>query len=212
MKNLILISAFVCFSLCMNAQTATYPEGIYMDFKEVIDKAPSKHLNVELEHRSTGKIKMNGGNDYQLNAIDKDVKRTFFLKDVYAYSDGTDLYNNCFKYELQYWYAKVEGENSDYFFFKAGIPMNPKKYGFESSDLSNMFGGVFAAFGAAKRALIRLPYLLDKDTQEAVLISEKNIRDYIGSSTALGNAYEQEQKKNDVEVISTYLLKWMGNQ
>ncbi|MBJ7881523.1 DUF6563 family protein [Gelidibacter salicanalis] len=210
MKNLILISAFVCYSLCMNAQTATYPEGIYMDFKEVIDKAPSKHLNVELEHRSTGKIKMNGGNDYQLNAIDKDVKRAFFLKDVYAYSEGTDLYINCFKYELQYWYAKVEGENSDYFFFKAGIPMNPKKHGFESSDLSNMFGGVFAAFGAAKRALIRLPYLLDKDTQEAVLISEKNIRDYIGSSTALVDDYEQEQEKNNVEVITTYLLKWIG--
>ena len=210
MKNLILIIALICFNNHSNAQTSSYPEGVYMDLQEVLDKAPSKTAHVELEHRTPGKIKMNGGNDYQINALDKDVKRSFFLKEVFAYSDGTDLYINSLKYELQYWYSKVEGENENFFFFKAGIPMNPKKFGLENSDVSYMFGGIVGAFGAAKRALIRLPYVLDKPTKAPILVSQKNIRDYIGGSPGLVEAYDNETEKDAVEVISKYLLKWMN--
>lgn len=210
MEKLILILTLICFNHNISAQSLSYPEGFYMDLQEVLDKVPSKEMNVELEQRSTSKIKMNGGNDYQINAIDKDVKKSYFLKEVYAYSDGTELYLNCFKYELQNWYSKIEDENSDYFFFKAGIPMNPKRYGFESSDLSSMFGGIVGAFGAAKRAMIRLPYLLDKKNTEAILISDKNIKEFIGSSTSLLDEYEKEQEKDNAEVISKYLLKWIN--
>src|SRR5690606_22909075 len=131
------------------SQSDNYPQGLYMNLQEVLDKKPSVDHKVELEQRSPGKIKMNGGNDYQLNSEDKSVKRSFLFKEVYAYSENSDLYLNCFNFELQGWYAKVEGENSNYFFFKAGIPMNPKRYGYKSSDLSSMFGGVVGAFGAA---------------------------------------------------------------
>ena len=87
--------------------------------------------------------------------------------------------------------------------------MNSKRYGFESSDLSSMFGGVFAAFGAAKRAMVRLPYLLDKHSGEVVLVSDKNIRDFIGTIPQLFDDYEKEQEKDNVDVISTYILKWI---
>lgn len=209
MRNVILVFLFICLNNAVYAQTESYPQGLYMDLQEVFDKKPSGDHSVELEERSAGKIKMNGGNDYQINSVDKAVKRAFLFKEVYAYSEGSDLYLNCYKYELQAWYTRVEGENQKYFFFKAGIPMNAKRYGFESSDLSNMFGGVFAAFGAAKRAMIRLPYLLDKDSQQAVLVSHKNIRDYIGTSPQLVDDYEKEQEKDNVDVISGYLLKWI---
>ena len=200
---------FIFLTNAVVAQTENYPQGLYMNLQEVLDKAPSGKHSVELEERSAGKIKMNGGNDYQINSAEKAVKRAFLFKEVYAYSEGSDLYLNCYKHELQAWYTRVEGENQKYFFFKAGIPMNAKRYGFESSDLSNMFGGVFAAFGAAKRAMIRLPYLLDKDSQEAVLVSQKNIRDYIKTSPQLIDDYEKEQEKDNVDVISGYLLKWI---
>ncbi|TXE09081.1 hypothetical protein ES711_03870 [Gelidibacter salicanalis] len=209
MKNLILMIALICFNNHSNAQISSYPEGVYMDLQEVLDKAPSKTANAKLEHRTPGKIKMNGGNDYQINPLDKDVKRSFFLKDVFAYSEGTDLYINCSKYELQYWYSKVEGENENFFFFKAGIPMHPKKFGLENSDVNYMFGGFVGAFGAAKRALIRLPYVLDKPTKAPILVSQKNIRDYIGGSPRLVEAYDKETEKDAVEIISKYLLKWI---
>lgn len=209
----IIVSVILLAVLChpLYAQMENYPKGLYMNIQEVFDKKPSEDYNVELEKRSSGKIKMNGGNDYQINSEDKAVKRSFLLKDVYAYSEGSELYLNCFKYELQYWYTKIEGENNKYFFFRAGIPMNPQRHGLKSSELSNMFG-VFGAFGAAKRAMIRLPYLLDKASQDVVLVSDKNIRDYIGSSKYLIDEYENEQDKNDVDVISNYLLKWMQNK
>ena len=209
MRSPILIFVFIFIIHVVDAQTENYPEGLYMNLQEVLDKAPSGKHSVELEERSAGKIKMNGGNNYQINSEDKTVKRSFVFKDVYAYSDGSELYLNCFKHELQAWYTKIEGENNNYFFFKAGIPTNPKRYGFESSDLSNMFGGVIAAFGAAKRAMIRLPYVLDKDSQEIVLVSDKNIRDYIKTSPQLVDAYEKEQEKDHVDVISNYLMKWI---
>jgi len=42
-------------------------------------------------------------------------KRKVLIKQVYAYSDGNDLFLNSFKHELQFWYSKVEGENENYF-------------------------------------------------------------------------------------------------
>ena len=73
-----------------------------------MNKKPSENFNVELEKRSKGKIKMNGGNDYQLNPVDKNVKKKILKREVYAFSDGTDLFLNSFKHELQFWYSKVE--------------------------------------------------------------------------------------------------------
>ena len=51
-----------------------------MNFQEVKEKKPSKNYAVELEKRSKGKIKMNGGNDYQLNPVNKNVKKKVLKK------------------------------------------------------------------------------------------------------------------------------------
>lgn len=193
----------------IEAQIGDYPKGIYMSFQEVIDKNPSKYDKVELEKRSKGKIKMNGGNDYQLNPINKKVKKKFLRNEVYAYSEGGELYLNCYKHELYSWYTKVKGENEDYFVFRASLPINMKKYGLETSSIPYAFGGIIAGFSAAKRALIRLPYVFDKKTQNVILISEKNIRKMISSSPQLVNSFEKEAEKNDVETLLQYLLKWV---
>lgn len=50
-----------------------------MSFQEVKEKKPSENYTVELEKISKGKIKMNGGNDYQLNPVNKNVKSTLTL-------------------------------------------------------------------------------------------------------------------------------------
>lgn len=212
MKNLALITFLVVINYSLKAQTETYPKGIYMSLQEIIDKNPSENYTVELEKRSKGKIKMNGGNDYQLNPVDKNVKKKVLKRQVYAYSDGNDLFLNSFKHELQFWYSKVDGENDNYFVFNAGIPMNMKRYGMESSDISYMFGGIIAGFSAAKRALIRLPYVMDKNTQEVILISEKNIRELMSESTDLITKYEKETEKNNVETLTKYLSKWVNEK
>ncbi|ALM08567.1 hypothetical protein SB49_12695 [Sediminicola sp. YIK13] len=212
MKNILLIILLVVANYSIKAQTDTYPKGSYMNFQEILDKTPSENFSVELEKRSKGKIKMNGGNDYQLNPIDENIKNNVLKKEVYAYSDGNDLYLNSFQHELQFWYSKVDGENDNYFVFNAGIPMNMKRYGMKSSDISYMFGGIIAGFSAAKRALIRLPYLMNKNTQEVILVSEKNIRDLMNGSTELIAEYEKETEKDNVETLNKYLIKWVSEK
>lgn len=180
-----------------------------MNFQEIKEVSPSQNYNVALEKRSKSKIKMNGGNDYQLNALDENLKGNVLKKDIYAYSDGNDLFLNGFIQELQLWYSKVEGENQDYFVFTAGIPTNRKRYGVKDSDISYMFGGIVSAFSAAKQALIRLPYIMDKNSEEVILVSEKNIRELINDSPNLIAQYETETEKNNTDILTKYLLKWV---
>ena len=90
--------------------------------------------------------------------------------------------------------------------------MNMKRYGMESSDISYMFGGIISGFSAAQRALIRLPYVMDKNTQEVILISEKNIKELINESTDLITEYEKETEKDKVETLTKYLLTWVAEK
>ena len=211
MKQLFVLTVLMTLNQTIKAQDIAYPEGMYMTFQEIIDKTPSEDFKVQLEKRTKGKIKMNGGTDFQINPINKNVKKKTLKKEVIAYSDGLNLYINGLVYQLQFWYSRVEAENDNYFVFKAGIPMNPARYGIESmNDYSIMFGGVIGGFGAAKRALIRLPYVLDKETKEPVLVSEKNINDFIDSNSDLYQAYSKEQNKDDIDLILKYLIMWIN--
>ena len=207
MKYFLLV-VLIIMSLNGFAQVSEYPEGMYMSFKEVIDKQPSEHYNVELEERSEGKIKMNGGNDYELNAIEKSVKNSVLRKDVIAYSSGEDLYLNCIVYQLQPWYAKVVSENEENFVFKAALPMFPKKYDLKQSELPNMFCGLIGGVSAMKLALLRFPYVMNKSTQEITLVTQKNINEVLKGNDELLNRYNQETEKDEVETIMKYLLEW----
>ena len=63
-----------------------------MTFDEILQNKPSANYNVALEKRTEGEIKMNGGNDYQLNALDNSTNRGQLKKEVEGYSDGENLY------------------------------------------------------------------------------------------------------------------------
>lgn len=211
MRNI--FSLFV-LALCCNAafsQLETYPKGAYASLQEVLEKTPSSDFDVEIERRSKGKIKMVAGNDYQLNPIDKSVKKKFLKKELYAYSDGSSLFLNGKKYEIQFWYCKIEAENDDYLVFRAGLPSNFERYGLEASNLPYMFGGIIAGISAAKRALIRLPYILDKKKDEAYIVSEDDILEYIGGNQDLKEQYDSEPEKGDVDVLMKYLTEWVNS-
>ena len=181
---------------------------MYMSFDELISKNPSENFNVALEKRTKAKIKMNGGNDYQLNSVDKSIKRKVLTKKVLAYSDETDLYINCLKYRLQRWYAIILSDKS-HFVFKASMPFEPEKYGYKVSELTKgKFIGFGGAFSGVKLALLRFPYVLNKSTQELSLVTDKNIRKFISDNEELLKKYEQEPNKNNLEMILNYLIKW----
>ena len=202
---------FLLYIACVPifAQSTTYPEGGYATLQELLNRMPTAQYKVEVEQRSEGRIKMNGGNDYQLNPMDKSVKKSFLRNKLIAYSDGADLLINGYPYEIQTWYGKVEAENSQYFVFRAGLPSNFKRYGLEPSKMNSMFGGIIAGIGAAKRALIRVPYLLEKDTDAMHLISEENILSFIGDDATLAEQFVNEPEKGNVDTLMRYLTIWV---
>jgi len=208
MKKLLLIITLILISNDLFSQTKDYPKGEYLSFGEIIKKNPSKDYNVELEKRSKGKIKMNGGNDYQLNAINKSVKRKILRKEILAYSNGKELFINCFKYKLQPWYAKILSESDNYLIFKGAMPQIPKDYGIKNSDISGMFGLVGGVIGGMKLAMLRFPYVMNKTNQKIILVTEKNIKDLLGNNSELLNEYEKEKEKENVDTILRYILEW----
>jgi hypothetical protein len=56
-------------------QATDYPKGVYMSFAEILSKSPSVSVELEIERRTKGDIKMNGGNDYKLFKSDKSIKK-----------------------------------------------------------------------------------------------------------------------------------------
>ena len=144
----IIIALFVVLSANAFGQIK-YQKGIYLSFEEIIQNKPSANYNVELEKRTEGEIKMNGGNDYQLNALDKSTNRSDLKKVVEAYSDGENLYLNCKKLKLQNWYAKVLSDKK-YLVFSGALPYVLKDFDIEISELPTMFGAIGGGLNGMK--------------------------------------------------------------
>jgi hypothetical protein len=184
-----------------------YQKGFYRTFDEILQNKPSADYNVELEKRGDGKIKLNGGNDFQLNALDNTIKRSNLKNDFEAYSDGENLYLNCAKLKLFFWYAKVVSDKK-YFVFSAAFPQNFKDYGLKMDELSFMFGGIGGAFSGMELAMLRFPYILDKTNQKLTLVSSKNINEIFSNDKIILERYNNDEEKDKLEIILKYLSEW----
>jgi len=206
MKKLILASILM-INCYVFSQDSKYHVGMYLTYNDIIEKKSDTSYQIEVIKRTKGKIKFDGGNDYEIKSINKSINKNYFRKMVWAYSDGTDLYLNCFKYKLQDWYTKVLSDN-EYYVFSAAIPLFPKKYGIKISEIPNMFGGIGGGLRGMKLALVRFPYIMNKSNQELTLVTERNIVEVIGNNKSLVEKYELESEKNNLEIIIKYLIEW----
>src|SRR5690606_19623331 len=107
MKQIIFIVALLLNAINSNSQTNHFPKGAYMSFDEILNKNPSKQLDLQIVKRTTGDIRMNGGNDYKFESEDKSIPQKVIKKDIWAYSLGDTLYLNCSKFFMQTWYAPL---------------------------------------------------------------------------------------------------------
>jgi hypothetical protein len=209
-KRTIIIALLIVFCVNTFGQTK-YQKGIYLSFEEIIQNKPSANYNVEIEKRTEGEIKMNGGNDYQLNALDKSTNRSDLKKVVDAYSDGENLYLNCKKLKLQSWYCKVLSDKK-YFVFSGALPNVLKDFDMEISELPTMFGAIGGALNGMKLALLRFPFILEKSTQKITLVSSKNINTVFANDKELLEKYNQDMEKNKMETILKFLVEWNEKQ
>lgn len=206
MKKTILIFTILLVNLFATSQVL-YPKGCYMSFKEVLTKTPSEDHQLAIKKRTNFDIKMNGGNDYKLISANNTIKREFLKKKIFAYSTGDSLFINCLKYRLQAWYTNVVSDGK-YLVFTAGIPMDKDmqtKAMQEEIQLGMSFGVVVGAFSGASLAMERYLYILNKETNNIVLINNEVMNDVLKDFPDLLEQYNSENGKNEISVRIEYL-------
>ncbi len=74
-KSVFGLLVFLFTSSFVLGQALEYPKGVYMSFDEIKRKSPSIMAQLDIERRTKGNIKMNGGNDYKLFKSDKSISK-----------------------------------------------------------------------------------------------------------------------------------------
>lgn len=118
MKNIFWALVAVLMAHSATAQEK-YPQGLYMSFGEIVNKAPSMPADsVEIVKRTEADVILLGGNDYKLVFQSKELKKTL-KKDVWAYSNGDSLYVNGTKFNVNYGYVRVIKDGPRHLLFDA---------------------------------------------------------------------------------------------
>lgn len=195
---ILLSSAYLIFS-----QNLSYPEGCYMSYDEIILKTPSQNFNVSIEKRTESDIKMVGGNDYKLISSDEKFKKKILKKEIWAYSDGNDLFLNCIHFYLQPWYTKVISDGK-YIVFMAAIPTNQAMQSKEMQ-VGMAFGAVGGAIAGASLALKRFLYVLEKESKIVIYIDSESIKPILSENKNLLNEYLNEKSSTWTDTQIKYL-------
>lgn len=208
MKQLIyLVIGITIFTSSLFGQTFNYPKGAYLSIDEILKKSPSKSVDLEIERRTKGDIKMNGGNDYKLYKADKSISKKTIKREYFAYSSGDTLYLNCLHYKVQPWYAPVLSDGK-FFVIVAGLSMEPKT---QKEQLNNQaqYGYMFGAFGGAmqgaKLAMLRFVYVIDKETNKITTVSSDFLTELLASNLELLAKFQAEKEQKSHEVFIKYL-------
>ncbi len=207
MKSILVTLLFNIITISTFGQVAEYPKGVYLSFEEIKSKSPSVSVELEIERRTEGDIKMNGGNDYKLLKSDKSITSKTIKKEYYAYSDGENLYINCFQYKVQTWYTPVLSDGK-FLVIRGGLSMfaNIQKEQLDNqAQLGYMFGAVGGAIQGAKLAMLRFIYVIDKETNQITTVSSDYLKELLAYTPELLQQYEAEEEQVDQNVFVKYL-------
>ena len=191
---LILLLGIIIFPL--KAQLL-YPKGVYLSFNELMEKAPSSDLDLIVERRTSSDIAMVGGNDYKLISKTKSVKKSYLRNEVFAYSDGEELYLNGIPMRLFSGYIKVINDGDKYFIFRASVSQD---------GYTNMFGGTGGAIQAAERYL----YAYDKLARKLIPISVETLKNLLKDNQNLLDKYLNEADQKSEKILLKYLIMLNG--
>ncbi len=198
---------FVAGLLFTIAAHGQYPKGAYMSLDEIRSKTPSQQLELQVVLRGLGQIKMSGGNDYLLKTDDKNIKKSFLKYDIWAYSDGENLYLNCLKLDSSHGYVCLIGDGR-YMFFHAGLSDHTsttlKEQQGKMIRMSMMFG-LLGGLAAADAATLRFLHALDKETGKVLAIDAEIMNDLLSVAPDLQSEFAQEPDRKYESVHIKYL-------
>ncbi len=203
MKKMIFALTLLLFGLNSNSQTNHFPKGAYMTFDEIINKNPSKQLDLQIIKRTMGDIKMNGGNDYKIESNDNTIPKKTLKKEIWAYSLGDTLYINCIQFGMQTWYAPLFSDGK-YLVLKAGLSnyVDEQK---KQRGIGYAFGPIGGGLQGAHLATLRFLYVIDKNTKKAITVTEEKMQELLKDRNDLLSQFDNENKKDDEQVLVKYL-------
>jgi len=106
MKFLLALLLFSSLSFQVIAQVK-FPVGCYLSFQELRDREPSGKCDLAVEKKSKGKKFVSTGNDFILSPLNGSISAQTIKDEIWAYSNGSNLYVNGEKMQLYGDYAKV---------------------------------------------------------------------------------------------------------
>jgi hypothetical protein len=188
-------------------QSNHFPEGAYMSFDEILERAPSRQLDLKLLRRTQGDIKMNGGNDFKLESEDKSISKKTIKKEIWAYSFGDTLYVNCKMFMMQTWYAPLISDG-EYLVIKAGLS-NYIEEQKRQRNIGYTFGAVGGGIQGAQLATLRFLYVIDKKTKVSQTVIDERMPDILKTREDLIKEFNNETEMNEEDYV-LYLRRLNG--
>lgn len=191
----ILLLVVVFFSVkSLFAQELIYPKGTYMSMYDIIHKQPSQQHNLKLAPRNSNPAT---ASDYKAESVDKTLNTSFIKKNIWAISDGANIYINCFHYGFQSMFAKSKhvGKN---ILFVAGVPKA------EAFDKTLRYG---ALIGGTIVASTEYLYLLDGTTGRIQKIDQFEIEQMLTGYPELMQQYKQEDNPKALQTLFRYAVQ-----
>lgn len=191
----ILLSILIFVSINSVAQTH-FQQGTYLSLDDLKNNNPSDTCLFSIEKRSIFAIKMNGGNDYEINAPNR-KRQKILNKKAFAYSDGDTLYINCRQYKAGNKYAKIVSSGRYLLFYAGPSPLDQKENRKQQIGVtvsSIMFGAIGGGLMAMSNDILRYCYALDTYNNELHLVTLDFLDDILSIDSEIYKKFITEKQ------------------
>jgi len=198
MKNIILFLTLTVFAVNSFAQVQKFPDGIYLNLKQLQNQTPAFDVKLRVIRRTSGDISMNGGNDYKLESDIDSINKRYIKKNIFAYVKDDSIFLNCIHNKLTTWYALCLTKGN-FLAFKTNVPD-------ESSAMYGvMFGAVGGAIAGAVDAHKRYLYVVSLRTGNARPLGKVYLTARLEENQNLLNEYNNEKDQESDPILLKYI-------
>lgn len=192
------------------------PAGGYINLDEYKIRSPKYSDIFTLMRRTTGDIQAWGGNDYKVESSEEEITKKILKKEIWGIQKNDTLYLNAHPITGLGWYSKVE-ISGRYSILHAAYPINRniiKEFGLDDPQSSLAYTYMFGAIGGviggaiqgAKIAMLRIPLIYDMETDERVLLTEKNVIKILENHPHIKSQFILEKSKINEELLIKYIV------
>lgn len=182
---------------------ASRHKGIYRDFQEFLDNAPSIQSPFQIRCESGENKIENGTADYKLLLLDTLTKRREIRK-FWGVCDGTNIYVNEAIYGGPLNFKKIHGVGR-YCYFKGSL-VNNSGTAYSAGASGGAIGGVLAA--GAMEIDGDYPYIMNINNGKFYLLDKDLLQTILKKDEELFALYDEEDRKSKKNTLISYIIKY----